>query len=84
MSSHTYVSVQPAYDVHRVINHKRRGGGGDGERGRGGGGWNNIMSLGNCLIFLRRAQQGIKKNKLLVVYSKVEKKRKVIEAFTIH
>lgn len=30
--------------------------------GRGGvGGWNNIMSLGNCLIFLQRAQQGIEK-----------------------
>lgn len=38
-----------------------RRGGGDEERGRGGGGWNNIMSLGNCLIFLHRAQQGIKK-----------------------
>lgn len=24
-------------------------------------GWNNIMSLGNCLIFLQRAQRGIRK-----------------------
>lgn len=31
--------------------------GGEGELG----GWNNIMSLGNCLIFLQRAQRGIRK-----------------------
>lgn len=38
-------------------------------RGEGGvegvGGWNNIMSLGNCLIFLQRAQQGILKQTAL-------------------
>ena len=35
----------------------RKEGGGEG----GVGGWNNIMSLGNCLIFLQRAQRGIRK-----------------------
>lgn len=61
----TYVSVQPAYDVRRVINHKRRQGGGDeGRRGLVGeavGEWNNIMTAGNCLIFLQRARRGIRK-----------------------
>ena len=32
-----------------------------GKEGGGVGGWNNIMSLGNCLIFLQRAQRGIRK-----------------------